>query len=120
MHIGLREWNPEPLFNTFLQGLSEEIKDKLAAQELPLELDSLIALTIRIDGDLRERRRERSGLGNIRPSAAVCSPPKESGNPRSVHFCEKLKPPEFPQESLATGESDTPEPLQLGRARLPS
>ena len=51
-------WNPEALFNMFLHGLSELIKDGLAAQELPMDLDSLITLTIRIDGRLRECSRE--------------------------------------------------------------
>ena len=43
-------WNPEALFDIFLHGISEEVKDELAARELPTDLDSLIALTIRIDG----------------------------------------------------------------------
>ncbi|XP_045080421.1 uncharacterized protein LOC123492194 [Coregonus clupeaformis] len=47
-------WNPESLFDTFLHGLSEVVKDELAARELPMDLDSLIALTIRIDRRLRE------------------------------------------------------------------
>jgi hypothetical protein len=34
----------------FLHGVLEEVKHKLAARELPTDLDSLIALTIRIDG----------------------------------------------------------------------
>ena len=112
-------WNLEALFDAFLHGLSEEIKDELAAQELPLNLDSLIAITIRIDGARRERRSERRlSLGNICSSAGACSPLKESGGPRSVHFREEPKPPEFPRESLATSESVTPEPMQLGRAGL--
>ena len=47
-------WNPEALFNMFLHGVSEEVKDELAARELQTDLDSLIALTIGIDGRLRE------------------------------------------------------------------
>lgn len=43
-------WNPEVLFDTFLHRVSEEVKDELAAQELPTDLNSLITLTIRIDG----------------------------------------------------------------------
>lgn len=39
--------------DTFLHGLTEELKDELVARELPTDLDSLIALTIRIDGRLR-------------------------------------------------------------------
>ena len=95
------------------------MKDELATQELPVHLDSLIALTIRIDGRLWERRSERrSGLGHTRPSAAARSPPKESGSPRRLFFREDLRPPELPQESSTTGELDTPEPMQLERIRL--
>ena len=68
-------WNPESLFNTFLHGLSEVVKDELAAREVPVDLDSLIAPTIRIDGCLRECRSERrSGLGHTRSSAVACTP----------------------------------------------
>lgn len=45
-------WNQEALFDMFLHAVSEEVKDELAAPELPTELDSLIALTIRIDGPM--------------------------------------------------------------------
>jgi hypothetical protein len=39
-------WNQEALFDMFLHGVSEEVKDELADRELPTDLDSLIALTI--------------------------------------------------------------------------
>ena len=42
--------NQEALFDMFLHGVSEEVKDELAARELETDLDSLIALTIRLDG----------------------------------------------------------------------
>jgi hypothetical protein len=67
-------WNPESLFDSFLHGLSEEVKDELAVRELPVDLESLIALTIKI-GRLRERKSERRpGLGHTR------SPDMESGS----------------------------------------
>jgi hypothetical protein len=63
-------WNPESLFETFLHGLSEQVKDELAAWELLVDLDSLITLTINIDGRLRERKSERrSGLERTRYGA---------------------------------------------------
>jgi hypothetical protein len=55
-------WNPEALFDMFLHGLSEVIKNKLAARELTMDLDSLIALTIQIDGRVWECRRERESV----------------------------------------------------------
>ena len=47
-------WNLEALFDMFLHGISEEVKDELAARELLTDLDYLITLTIRINGRLRE------------------------------------------------------------------
>ena len=56
-------WNLESLFATFLHRLSEVVTEELAAQELPMDLDSLITLIIRIDGHLMDHRiARRSGL----------------------------------------------------------
>ena len=52
-------WEEHSLAVLFAQGLSEEMKDELAAHELPLELDVLIDLALRKDSRHRERRRER-------------------------------------------------------------
>ena len=74
-------WNPKALFNMFLHGLSELIKDELAARELPMDLDSLIALTIPIDGWLRERRRERESVPcPLRSPSIPTSTPRNAGN----------------------------------------
>ena len=74
-------WNLEYLFNYFLHRLSEEVKDELAARELPVDLNSLIALTIKIDGRLRECKSERrSGLGHTRAPDMMRSSPMESGS----------------------------------------
>lgn len=79
-------WNLDALFHTFLHELSKGIKDKLAALEIPLDLDSLITLSIRIDGRLQESWCERRlALGNICLSDNGTHP-KESRNPRSVYF----------------------------------
>lgn len=80
-------WNPEALFDMFLHRLSEVIEDELAARELPTELDSLIALTIRIGGRLRECRRERESVPcRPRSSSISTSPQRNPGNPQSLHF----------------------------------
>jgi hypothetical protein len=79
-------WNPEALVNTFLHGLSEEVKDELAAQKLPTDLDSLIALTIQIDGRLQGRRREKSSACG--PNRSLKDPTlhlMNSGCPRRLH-----------------------------------
>ena len=51
-------WTQEALFYMFLHGISEEDKEELASREFPTDLDSLIALTIHINGQLQERRME--------------------------------------------------------------
>ena len=63
-------WKPEALFDHFLHRLLEVIKDKLAAWELPMDFDSLIALTIRIDGQLQEHRREMESVPNCTRSSS--------------------------------------------------
>lgn len=52
--------NDQTLRVTFRRGLSDTGKDQLATQEEPPSLDELIMLTIRIDGQLRERRCEQA------------------------------------------------------------
>ena len=107
-------WIPEALFDTFLHGLSEEVKDELAARELPMDLDSLIALTIRIDGRLQERRREkRSDCG---PNRSLKDPTLQLMNSRSPREDPSL--PEFLQEPSKAADLPLPEQMQLGRTRL--
>ena len=102
-------WNPEALF---LHGLSEDVKE-LAAREPPTDLDSLIALTIRIDGRLREHRREkRSDWG---PNRTLRDPALQLLNSASP---KRLRPGEDPslseslQEPLDSADSPLPEPIQ--------
>lgn len=67
---------------------------------------------------LLERKSERrSGLGHTGAPAMARSPQRESGSFRRQLFREDSKLPERSREST-TGELDTPEPMQLGRARL--
>ena len=72
-------WNTSSLFDAFLHGLSDQIKDQLAPLELPSDIDSLIALCVKIDNRLRERVKERER----RPDR---SPPRHQGSPtRPLH-----------------------------------
>ena len=57
-----RGWNQSALFDAFLHGLSAPLKDQLAPLDLPADLDSVIAMAIRIDKRLTEREKERSRL----------------------------------------------------------
>lgn len=91
-------WNAASLFDAFYNGLSDDIKDELAARDLPAELDTLVSLSIRIDSRLRERRRER-----IR---SAVSPVRLS------------HPPGRLSEQRMNTPCDAPEPMQLGRTRL--
>ena len=88
----------------FLKGLSEHLKDELAAREVPDELTSFVALAIKIDNRLRERQRERTTRSS-RPS-----PPAKPVPLRSTSAETQLdQPPVRPAED---------EPMQLGRAKL--
>lgn len=82
-------WNTPALFDAFYNGLSDRIKDELAARDLPVDLDALVALAIRIDGRLQEWRREK------------CS-----------------HAPGFSLEPVSGPSGDFPEPMQLGRTCL--
>lgn len=53
-------WNAAALFDAFLNGLAESIKDQLAPLDLSQDLDSLISMAICIDNRLQERQREKN------------------------------------------------------------
>ena len=54
------DWDEEPLMRCFYQGLREDVKDELAKEERPEHLSVYIAMAVRIDQRLYERRRERA------------------------------------------------------------
>ena len=95
------DWNASSLTDAFYNGLSDDIKDELAARDPPEDLDALVATAIRIDRRLQERRRER---------ALICTPqslPRPPASPPTSRF----SPP-------AGAPRDSVEPMQLGRTRL--
>lgn len=95
------DWNSSSLADAFYNGLSDAIKDELAARDPPGDLDVLIATAIRIDGRIQERRREKVLTSTSRslPRLPV-SPSTSTGFP------------------TAAASSDPVEPMQLGRTRL--
>lgn len=93
-------WNDEALFDAFYQGLSEDIKDEIAARDPPKTLRALEQLATRIDQRLRERRRERSTPYYQRRVSTV-----------------QVSPCTFPQASSPPPECPE-EPMQLGRTKL--
>ncbi|KAI3374192.1 hypothetical protein L3Q82_006044 [Scortum barcoo] len=56
-------WDDVAIRDTFVNGLTEQIKDHLAPMELPGNLESLVDMATRIDNRLHERERERRQLG---------------------------------------------------------
>uniref|UniRef100_A0A3B3I5P6 CCHC-type domain-containing protein n=1 Tax=Oryzias latipes TaxID=8090 RepID=A0A3B3I5P6_ORYLA len=98
-------WNPSALIDAFLEGLSGELKDQLAPLDLPATLEGLIALAIRIDNRLQDRRRERRSDSS--------SPGGGGGDPAphlSDIFSVPIENPTLPLE----------EPMCLGRGLLSS
>lgn len=104
-------WDEPALMTLFSRNLSEELKDELASRDDSTSLEQLIALAIRLDNRLQERRRERAertrkpvpsaGLRFSVP-APTCVPASPSWSPA------RPSAPQPPSE----------EPMQLGRARL--
>lgn len=90
-------WNDEALIVCFQNGLSEALKDELATRDPAKTLESLIDQAILLDNRLRERR------------LTPCYVPSRSPN---------LPNTPYATESPQFSEPDSPEPMQLGRARL--
>lgn len=84
---------------SYVQGLSEDIKDELAAQGPPKILEALYNLAIRLDNRLQEQRLERQ---------ANRATPHEW-----AYMQESLSIPGSPKQQEAP-----PEPMQLGAAGL--
>lgn len=54
-------WNSSSVCDAFFHGLADSIKDQLISMEIPTDLDSCMALAIKIDNRLQERVREVQG-----------------------------------------------------------
>ena len=110
-------WDQAALQAVFLKGLSEEVKDELAARDDTSTLDELIDLSIRLDNRLRERRRERTD----RQRARFFSPAPRS-QPETPRPSPSSPPGAASEQSGASfsspASSGPEEPMQLGRARL--
>eukprot|EP00064_Thunnus_orientalis_P019626 superscaffoldBa00004989_g19750 len=101
------DWNQPALFDVFLDGLSDTIKDQLPPLDLPAELDLLIALAIKIDKCLYERER-----GRTRPCG---SPPLQR---RQQAGSSSFSPWRRTADSTTASPPTTEEPMQLGRTHL--
>ena len=94
-------WNPDALYDAFLNGLSENLKDELASRELPTTFDELVDLAIRLDNRLRLRWREKGGSRSHLQRPPII-PPSQSA---------AVRPP-------STATPDATEPMQVDRASL--
>uniref|UniRef100_A0A8C6T6L0 CCHC-type domain-containing protein n=1 Tax=Neogobius melanostomus TaxID=47308 RepID=A0A8C6T6L0_9GOBI len=95
-------WDDKALQGIYYRGLSEEVKDELAARDETANLEALISLSIRLDNRLRERCMERNFKSrNFVPTF----------QPRASHLPDLPAPP---PQVLSTSE----EPMQLGRMTL--
>uniref|UniRef100_A0A8C9ZYC4 CCHC-type domain-containing protein n=1 Tax=Sander lucioperca TaxID=283035 RepID=A0A8C9ZYC4_SANLU len=103
------EWNEKSLQTAFYQGLSEQLKDELISYPEPSDLDSLIALSIRVDNRIRERRREKR-WGSSNQSRSLL-PSKAENRPGKANHS---SPHEMKEEFLPSD----PEPMQVGRHGL--
>nr|XP_033466077.1 uncharacterized protein LOC117246330 [Epinephelus lanceolatus] len=107
--VAKSEWNAAALIDVFVQGLSENIKDQPVSIDLPEDLDSLIALSIKIDKRLSERELER---GRFR----VRSPLNRSWRSDATDLPSHVRPA---ASSLTPAGARAEEPMQLGLTRLP-
>lgn len=89
------DWNEPALVSAFHHGLSDRVKDGLAAVGCPSNLESLISHAIRLDNRLRERQRDVT---------STCKTPDAAAQTW------------FP--SSTSQISDPTEPMQIGRTRL--
>lgn len=106
-----RGWNQSTLMDAFLHSLSRTRKDQLAPLDLPEELDSLIAFTIKIDKHIAEREKER-----FRYSFSASD---RRGVPGALPAPSGRRPevPSFPPATPAPTKGPE-EPMQLGRTQL--
>ncbi len=97
-------WNNEALMVCFQGGLSEPLQDELATREPAADLESLIAVAIRLDNRLRERRVAH------RKASQSQVPVSRSVSPARIPVSRASPAPEQPP--------DPPEEMQLGHSRL--
>uniref|UniRef100_A0A9J8BR74 ribonuclease H n=1 Tax=Cyprinus carpio carpio TaxID=630221 RepID=A0A9J8BR74_CYPCA len=92
-------WNEKALWDHFLHGLAEHVKDEIYSLELPSGLDELIDLAIRVDDRITLRsRHRREGFPHEHLTGVACGAACDTISQRRI----------LPEE----------EPMQIGRARL--
>ncbi|XP_061136628.1 uncharacterized protein LOC133155378 [Syngnathus typhle] len=97
-------WNQTALYDLFLKGLSGTIQDLLVPLNLPSDLDALIALAVRTDNRLQDRKKQRTSR-----SATVFPPVARWASPHHETHRQGSSTALLPPEA---------EPMQLGRAKV--
>ena len=103
-------WNEAALRSRFMHGLSEQLRDELVYRDEPGSLDELIALCIRLDNRIRERRAGREYPSPQAPhhqAVRLSFPVSHRDTPPPPIFVPPMRPEVFREE-----------PMQLGRTRL--
>ena len=68
------DWNASSLTDALYKGLSDDIKDELAARDAPTDLDALVAMAIeKVSETLISVRRIRVNMSFVCPLGRVCS-----------------------------------------------
>ena len=100
------EWNASSLCDTFLHSLTDEMKDHLAPLDLPADFDSLVALAVKVDNRLYERRREKTRSFKRLP---------EHWGQLTPHVNQVSN---ISHDSPSTVPVNSEEPMQVGRTHL--
>lgn len=101
-------WDDTALQGVFMRGLTDRVKDELAARDETNSLEELISLATRLDNRLRERQREKAGRQSL--PRVLTSPQLSSSTSTPTN----LPPVHSSTPDPPAGD----EPMQLGRARL--
>lgn len=98
-HLG---WESGPLMSQFYEGLKDDVKDELAKQDRPDELSKYIAMAVRIDNRLFERKQEKNRKG-----------PQQSWKPRFQANTSKKFSKRPYHQSTAMGGTTHAGPMEL-------
>ena len=107
-NVSFFQYRAALLQSIFLKGLNEAVKDCLVGRAGTKSLQKLIALAIKVDNGLRERRRER---------AQVVYSPDTAASPTAPHWPSE---PQTANNNLSVASTRQEEPMQLGQNQLTS
>jgi hypothetical protein len=65
------DWNESALISAFYAGLNEDVKDRLCILDLPSNLNDYLALAVKIDNRLFQRKREMQKGGSFKSSQSA-------------------------------------------------